>query len=74
MQARKLGEDYESRSRLVERLTKELVPASLKQLEIPRPADPTNPYSYSSGVGRLAQKSLRLSKPTREALDHFRDP
>lgn len=72
MMAKTLGEEYESRKRLVERLAKELVPASLKALDIPRPADPTDPYSFSNGVDRLAQKSLVLSPPVREALDTFR--
>lgn len=74
MQAATLNEPYESRKRLAERLAKELVPASLKQLGIPRPTDPSDPYSYSSGVERLAQKTLTLSAPTREALDRFRTP
>jgi len=74
MQAASLNEPYESRKRLTERLAKELVPASLKQLGIPRPTDPADPYSYSSGTERLAQKTLTLSAPTREALDRFRNP
>jgi hypothetical protein len=74
MMAETLGEPHESRKRLVERLTKELVPASLKLLDIPRPADPTDPYSYSNGVQRLNEKTLTLSEPTRKALDRFRDP
>jgi hypothetical protein len=72
MQAATLNEPDQSRKRLVERLAKEMVPASLKQLGIPRPSDPTDPYSYSAGVDRLAQKTLTLSTPTREALDKFR--
>lgn len=72
MQASVLNEPYPSRKRLVERLAKELVPASLKQLGIARPTDPTDPYSYSSGVDRLAQKTLNLSAPTRMALDRFK--
>ncbi|MBL4800904.1 MAG: hypothetical protein JKY45_03350 [Emcibacter sp.] len=74
MQADTLGESYHSRGRLVERLTKELVPASLKQLNIPRPADPRDPFSYSGGVARLDQKTLTLSTPTREFLDRYRSP
>lgn len=73
MQASVLKEPYQSRERLAERLAKELVPATLKQLNIPRPADPRDPYSYSDGVARLDQKTLTLSPPTREALDRFRD-
>jgi hypothetical protein len=72
MLAKTTGEAYQSRKRLVERIAKELVPASLKTLDIPRPADPTDPYSYSSGLDRLAQKGLVLSPPVKEALDKFR--
>ena len=72
MTAKTLNEPYESRRRLAERLAKEMVPASLKSLGIPRPVDPTDPYSYSNGVGRLAEKSLELSAPTKAALDKFR--
>jgi hypothetical protein len=71
MTAKTLGEPYESRKRLAQRLAKELVPASLKALNIPRPADPTDPYSYSNGVERLNEKTLVLSKPTKDALDKF---
>ena len=72
MMAKTLGEPYESRKRLAERMAKELVPASLKALGIPRPSDPTDPYSYSDGVERLTQKTLTLSPPTKAALDKFR--
>jgi hypothetical protein len=72
MLAQTLGEPYQSRKRLTERMAKELVPPSLTSLGIPRPADPTDPYSYSNGVERLAQKSLALSDSTREALEKFR--
>jgi len=71
MLAKTLGE-LQSRRRLSERIAKELVPASLGQLNIPRPADPTDPYSYSSGMGRTDQKTLIPSEPTRAALDAFR--
>jgi predicted Zn-dependent protease len=73
MMTKTLGEAYESQRRLAERMAKELVPASLKSLNIPRPSDPSDPYSYSSGVDRLAQKGLTLSQSTKEALDKFRD-
>jgi len=66
------GEPFESRKRVAQRLTKELVPAALKQLQIARPADPSDPYSYSDGLQRLNEKSLTLSTSTREALDKFR--
>lgn len=72
MLAETLSEEYESRQRLTERIAKELVPASLKQLGIPRPLDPTDPYSYSSGVTRLDQKTLVLSAPVKDALKRFR--
>lgn len=74
MLASSTGEPFESRRRVVQRLAKEMVPPTLKQLEIPRPADPTDPYSYSDGVQRLDQKMLTLSAPTREALDRIRNP
>jgi len=62
----------QSRTRLTERLAKELVPASLKRLGIPRATDPSDPYSYSNGIERVDQKSLRLSAPTATALEAFR--
>ncbi len=74
MKATSTNEQYESRKRLIERLAKELVPAALQQLGIPRPVDPADPYSYSDGVERLSQKTLSLSPPTRAALDKFRGP
>lgn len=72
MMAKASGDPNESRRRLTERLAKELVPASLKSLGIARPADPSDPYSYSDGVQRLDQKSLTLSTPTKAALNAFR--
>jgi predicted Zn-dependent protease len=74
MLGRTLNETYDSRQRLVERIAKELVPASLKQLGIPRSTDPTCPYSYSSGVDRLDQKTLTLSDEVKEALNKLKDP
>jgi predicted Zn-dependent protease len=71
--AETLGQAYQSRSRLVERIAKELVPASLKQLGIPRPLDPSDPYSYANGVMRLDQKTLVLSEQTKDALKRFRE-
>ncbi len=72
MLAKSLGEEYQSRQRLIERIAKELIPASLKQLGIPRSTDPTCPYSYSSGVSRLDQKTLNLSGTVVDALNRFR--
>jgi hypothetical protein len=74
MQRAMTGEPVESRRRAAQRLAKELVPAALKQLEIARPADPSDPYSYADGLQRLDEKSLTLSTGTREALDKFRTP
>jgi predicted Zn-dependent protease len=68
MLAKTLSEEYQSRQRLTERIAKEMVPASLKQLGIPRSTDPTCPYSYSSGVERLDQKTTILSEPVKKAL------
>jgi hypothetical protein len=72
MLAKTLNADYESRKRLTERIAKELVPATLNALKIPRPSDPSDPFSYSSGVERLDQKTLILSKPTEDGLAKFR--
>ncbi len=74
MLGKTLHEGFDSRQRLVERIAKELVPASLKTLQIPRSVDPTCPYSYSSGVERLDQKSLVLSSAVKEALTELRNP
>lgn len=72
MLSRTLSEEYESRQRLIERIAKELVPASLKTLGIPRSTDPRCPYSYSSGVKRLDQKGLILSERVQEEINRFR--
>jgi predicted Zn-dependent protease len=74
MLGKTLGEEFQSRPRLTERVAKELVPAALKQLAIERSTDPTCPYSYSSGVSRLDQKKLKLSEPVKAALEGLRDP
>lgn len=62
----------QSRKRLVERAAKELVPASLKKLEIPRSTDPTCPYSYASGLQRLDEKTLILSDSVKKAIERIR--
>ena len=72
MMAKTLNEPYESRKRLVERIAKELLPASLKSLGIPRPADPSDPYSYADSVKRMDEKSLTLSPPVKAAIARFR--
>lgn len=74
MQGKATALSFDSRLRLVERIAKEMVPASLKQLRIPRSTDPACPYSYSSGVERLDQKTLILSDETKQALSKLRDP
>jgi predicted Zn-dependent protease len=63
---------FDSRPRLIERIAKELVPASLKQLRIPRSSDPACPYSYSSGVERMDQKTLNLSDEVKQALTNLK--
>lgn len=63
---------YEPRKRLTERLAKELVPASLKALNIPRSTDPRCPYSYSASLDRLDAKTLSLSDEVKAALDKLR--
>lgn len=73
MQGKATALAFDSRLRLVERIAKELVPASLKQLRVPRSTDPACPYSYSSGVERLDQKTLVLSDETKQALSKLRD-
>ncbi len=72
MLGKTLSEEFESRKRLTERIAKELVPASLKSLGIPRSTDPTCPYSYSNGVLRLDQKGLVLSEQVKDALEKLR--
>lgn len=72
MQTANLSEERESRKRLVERIAKELVPASLKSLNIPRSTDPTCPYSYSSGVSRLDEKTLTLADEVKDAIDKLK--
>ncbi|MBL8697690.1 MAG: hypothetical protein JNK67_04935 [Alphaproteobacteria bacterium] len=74
MRAERLGEPTQSRTRLVQRLAKEMVPATLNQLGIVRPADPADPHSYADSVARVDQKTLTLSAPTRAALDRLRGP
>jgi len=73
MQGKSLPQGFDSRQRLTERIAKELVPASLKQLGIPRSTDPTCPYSYSSGLDRLDQKTLTLSDEVKQALIKLKD-
>jgi predicted Zn-dependent protease len=61
-----------SRSQLAERIGKELVPAALKQLEIERSVDPSCPYSYANGVGRLDEKTKNLAEPVKQALSRVK--
>jgi len=53
--------EKQSRRRLVERCAKEMVPATLKTLSIPRSTDPSCPYSYANGVQRMDEKTRVLS-------------
>lgn len=68
MKAKLTGEN-QSRTRLKDRVAKELVPASLKKLGIPRSVDPSCPYSYSSGLQRLEEKTLTLSEPVKQEIE-----
>jgi len=72
MLAKNANDSRQSRQRLIERAAKELVPASLKLLSIPRSSDPSCPYSYSDGVPRLDEKTLQLSEGVKVALDGLR--
>ena len=72
MRAKLTGEN-QSRKRLTERAAKELVPASLKKLNIPRSMDPSCPYSYSSGLQRLEEKTLNLSQPVQKEIERIKN-
>lgn len=65
--------EFQSRKRLTDRMAKELVPAGFKLLGIPRSTDPTCPFSYSSGVERLDQKTMVLSDSLKQALKKMRE-
>ena len=69
----KLTGEKQSRKRLMERTAKELVPASLKKLKIPRSMDPFCPYSYSSGLQRLEEKTLNLSEPVKMEIEKIKN-
>ena len=71
MRAKLTGEN-QSRKRLTERTAKELVPASLKKLGIARSIDPSCPYSYSSGLQRLEEKSTNLSEPVKNEIERIK--
>jgi predicted Zn-dependent protease len=71
MRAKFTGEN-QSRKRLTERAAIELVPASLKELGIPRSMDPSCPYSYSSGLQRLKEKTLNLSEPVKKEIERIK--
>ena len=72
MLASAAGDRFQSRKRLAERMAKELFPPTFATLGIPRPADPTDPYSYADSVQRVDEKTLTMSAPTKEALDKLR--
>ncbi len=71
MRAKLTGEN-QSRKRLTARAAKELVPASLKKLNIPRSMDPACPYSYSGGLQRLEEKTLNLSEPVKKEIEKIK--
>ncbi len=71
MRAKLTGEN-QSRRRLVERAAKELVPASLKKLNIQRSIDPSCPYSYSGGLQRLDEKTLNLSDTVKDEIERIK--
>jgi len=72
MTAKVAGDRFESRKRVATRLAKQLVPPTLRSLGIPRPTDPTDPYSYADSIQRVDEATLMLSTPTKEALDKLR--
>ena len=72
MEASPSGQPYESRSRLTERIAKQLVALSLSMLGVPRPSDPRDPASSVDGVQRLDEKGLLLSQATADALAKIR--
>ena len=72
MRAKLTGEN-QSRKRLTERAAKELVPASLKRLGITRSVDPSCPYSYSSGLQRLEEKTMNLSEPVKKEIERIKN-
>jgi Predicted Zn-dependent proteases len=61
-----------SRQRLIGRMAKELVPASLKQLGIPRSTDPGCPYSSANKLEQVDRKGTTLSDGVKQALDKLR--
>ena len=63
-----LSDETQSRRRLVERCAKEMVPATLKTLYIPRSTDPACPYSYANGVQRMDEKTRVLSPGLMEEI------
>ena len=69
----KLTGEKQSRKRLVKRAAKELVPASLKKLNIPRSTDPSCPYSYSDGLQRLDEKTLDLSESVKKEIARIKN-
>lgn len=72
MRAKNTGEN-QSRRRLTERAAKELVPASLKKLGIARSQDPSCPYSYSSGLPRLDEKTMQLSESVTKEIARIKN-
>jgi len=64
--------ENQSRRRLVERCAKEMVPATLKTLNIPRSTDPSCPYSYANGVQRMDEKTRVLSPMLMEEIQRIK--
>jgi predicted Zn-dependent protease len=66
------GQPSESRTRLTQRIAKELVGVSLNILGVPTPSDPQDPASATNSVQRVDEKGLTLSQPTADALAKIR--
>ncbi len=72
MTASQSGQLNESRTRLSQRIAKELVGVSLNILGVPAPSDPRDPASSANSVQRIDEKGLTLSQPTADALAKIR--
>jgi hypothetical protein len=72
MTASQSGQPSESRTRLSQRIAKELVGVSLNILGVPTPSDPRDPAAATNSVQRVDEKGLTLSQPTADALAKIR--
>ena len=72
MTANQSGQPSESRTRLSQRIAKELVGVSLNILGVPATRDPRDPASSTSSVQGVDDKGLTLSQPTADALAKIR--